>query len=439
MPDSPYLSASPIARSREKLRSRPVFLALSRLGFVALLVVLGVEILRLSLGDFLSGANPALAVVVDPTQAEAHLSVSEALMAAKPPKIDEAVASARLALGTNPFFPEALTLLARASEQIGDQDRTTRLMTLASRVNPRDLRSELWLLDQDLRRTNVESALQHIDVLLRGQNGAVIQLLKPTLTQILTHEPYRLAYAKLLLTNPPWRDQWFSHLVSNATDLSALTYLFAELQAIGPGPTETELRTVLTRLTEHGMYDEAHDTWIRSLPPERREEADLLYNSGLHYPLTNLPFDWVIASASNASVSIETQPAAKTIMNVDFYGGRVKFEHVSHLLNLAPGPYRFQGRERSQALQNERGLRWRIACLDGDGETLGTTDLITGDIAWRTFTMDFTVPTGKCPYQYLVLELPARTALETEVAGRVSYADLNLQPRQAREGGMSHI
>ena len=27
------------------------------------------------------------------------------------------------------------------------------------------------------------------------------------------------------------------------------------------------------------MLDEAHDAWIRSLPLERREEADLLYNA----------------------------------------------------------------------------------------------------------------------------------------------------------------
>ena len=145
---------------------------------------------------------------------------------------------------------------------------------------------------------------------------------------------------------------------------------------------------LLTRLTEAGMFDEAHDIWVRSLPPDRREEADLLYNEGFRYPLTNLPFDWVILPVSNAIVRVETQNGARTI-NVDFFGGRVKFEHVSHLLNLAPGPYRFQGRERSQDLQNERGLRWRIACVGDDAQTLGTTDLVSGDTPWRTFAVDF--------------------------------------------------
>ena len=36
-------------------------------------------------------------------------------------------------------------------------------------------------------------------------------------------------------------------------------------------------------------------------------------------------------------------------------------------------------------------------------------------------------------YQRLVLELPARVALETEVVGRVSYADLDLRPKCPRD------
>ena len=412
------------------MRTLPAYLTLTQFGLIGLLAVLGVEIVRHSLGDFLSNTDPALSIIIDPTQSGARLSVSDTLLGANPPKLDEAVDSARQALQTNPLSPGALTLLAHASEQSGNGDRTGRLMTLASRVNLRDLRAQLWLLNQDLRVTNVDSALQRIDIVLRGQNWQVFERLSPTLGQIVMREPYRLAYAKLLLTNPPWRP--FAILIRDSRDDSGLTNLVAELQALGPGPTEKELQLVLNRLIQDGMFDDAHDIWMRSLPTERREEADFLYNQGFRYRLTNLPFDWVIEPVANASVGFETQADLK-VMNVDFYGGRVKFENVSHLLNLAPGSYRFQGRERAQALQNERGLQWLIYCAD-DGENLGTTDLLSGDTPWRPFAVDFTVPTGKCYYQYLILVLPARVALETEVVGRVSYADLDLQPNAASQG-----
>ena len=94
-------------------------------------------------------------------------------------KTNEAVAGAREALNDNPLSPEALILLARASEQDGEKDRTSRLMILASRVTPRDLRSQLWLLDQDLRGARVDSALERIDVLLRGQLPDVVAAALP--------------------------------------------------------------------------------------------------------------------------------------------------------------------------------------------------------------------------------------------------------------------
>ena len=77
---------------------------------------------------------------------------------------------------------------------------------------------------------------------------------------------------------------------------------------------------------------------------------------------------------------------------MEFLGGPVNFGHVSHLLNLAPGAYQFKGREHSEDLQNELGLRWRIFCIGDTADTLGTTDPMNGDSPWRDFSVDFVVP-----------------------------------------------
>jgi tetratricopeptide (TPR) repeat protein len=408
-----------------KMKFWPASLTLAPLAFAGLLLFLAVEIGRHSLGDALSESDPALSTVLDPTQSEARLSISDALLSNNSSKIDEAASEARDALRADPLSPGALTLLARANEQIGDRDRTLRLMTLASRVNPRDSAAQFWLLSYDLQTTDVAEAMKRIDIILRGQKRQDIERLDPILATILTREPYRLAYAKLLLTDPPWRAR--TDLIRHSTDPSALAYLVTELQAIGPGPTEKELQVVLGMLTDAGMFDEAHDIWLRTIPPDRSKEADLLYNHDFRYPLPNLAFDWAFAPVPNPRVRFESQ-AGGQVMNVDFFGGRANLAPVSHLLNLAPGTYRFQGRERAQALQNERGLHWRIACIE-EGENLGTTEPLNGDSPWRTFEVDFTVPKGRCFYQILILELPARAKLETQVVGGVSYAGLDLQPK----------
>jgi hypothetical protein len=417
-------SLTPILARASKLS--PAFIAIGRMAFVALLLALGVEIVRFSLGDLLSGDDPELSIIVDPTQTGARVAVSRRLMTSDLSKTDEALAGAREALLDNPLTPEALTLLARASDQKGDEGRASQLMILASRVNPKDLRSQLWLLNQDLRSARVDAALERIDVLLRSQSGQVIDQLATALTPLLMGEPYRSAYVKLLRTNPPWRPVWFVELIRRSTDLTGLNYLFGELQAAEQGPTEKELEAFLMRLTEAGLLDEAHDAWMRSLPLERRDEADLLYNAHFNYPLTNLPFEWVITPVPRALAQVDTQNSAR-VLNVEFLGGPVNFGHVSHLLNLAPGAYQFKGREHSEDLQNELGLRWRIFCIGDTSDTLGTTDPMNGNSPWRDFSADFVVPRDKCFYQKLVLELPARIALETEIRGRASYVDLGLR------------
>jgi hypothetical protein len=412
-------------RVAEFERSRTL-IVIGKIAFAALLLVLGVEIVKFALGDLWSDTDPLRSIVVDPTQSRARVAVSHRLLVSDVSKIDDAIAGAREALSYNPLSPEALTLLAQASKQNGEKVRTSQLMMLASRLNSRDLRSQIWLLNQDLRDAHVDSALARLDALFRGQSPQVLDQLAPELPPILTRKPYRSGYVKLLETNPPWRSAWFGDLLRRATDLSALDTLFGELQASKQGPTEKELDLFLRRLTEAGMFDEAHEAWLRALPPDRGEE--LLFNAQFNYPLTGLPFDWVIEPASNAKVDIQAETENDTqVLNVQFLGGRIKFEHVSHLLNLDPGAYRFEGRERLQGLQNERGLRWRIFCVGDTTDTLGTTDVANGDSPWREFGMDFIVPTDKCYYQKLVLELPAQTAPETEIRGRASYADLDLQ------------
>jgi hypothetical protein len=402
------------------------FIAVGRWAFVGLLLALGVQILRFSLGDFLSVTDPALSMAIDPTQTAARNAMAQRILADDLSKIDDAVAGARAALRDDPLSHDALDLLARTSELNGDEGTAAQLMILASRVDLRDLSSQLQLLNRDLRDARAGPALQRIDAILRGQYPQVIEALAPSLPKILAREPYSFGYVKLLRQNPPWRSVWFVDLLRRSNELSDLNYLFAELQGGENGPTEKELQVFLTRMTEAGLLDEGYDAWLRSLPPERRDELPPLYNANFRYPLTNLPFDWVIRPVPHAVVQVGSQ-GATPILNVAFLGGRVNFEHISHLLNLAPGAYRFQGRERSQSLQNERGLRWRISCVGAGTATLGASAPLNGETPWRDFSFDFVVLKEQCSYQTLVLELPARTALESEISGEVSYANMDIR------------
>ncbi len=395
--------------------------------FAALLALLAISIIRLSVGDLLRDSNPELAIMFDPGQSVARVALSQRTYLEDISRLDEVTAGAREALDYNPLTPEALTLLGRVAQGKDDDQRAADLMRLASRVNLRSLEPQIWLLDRDIRSGNVPSALQGVDVLFRGQTSALDPLVL-ALAPALTSEPYRLGFVGLLRTNPKWRDSVLGELSAKSGDLPGLNALFAALQAGVNPPTSPELAAFLTRLISGGLLDQAYLAWTKSMPPERLRRQDYLYNARFQYALTNLPFDWVFSPVSGALIGVGTENGRR-ILNVDFFGGRVPFQNVSHLLTLAPGPYRFSGLERSENLQNERGIWWRLFCVGKSADSLAATDLLNGEKPWSEFTVDFEVPRDACPYQELVLELPARVVLETEIIGGVSYTNLEIKPR----------
>jgi hypothetical protein len=398
------------------------------LALFALLTALGVSIIRASLGDGLRAFDPALSVSFDASQTHARIVLARRLLAADPSHVDDAIAIARDAVNDNPLASDALALLALAREHQGDSGAAADLMALAPRIDPRDLTSELWLLDRDMREARVAAALARFDVLSRGQMPEVLSRLTPALAPILLSADYRSGFVALLRADPPWRSFWMRELISRSDDFAGLAALFSELRDGVNPPTPLELNGYLTRLTEAGLFEPAYRAWRRALPSDPGDRSAGLFNARFDRPLTNLPFDWQFAPARQVVASVDVGPGAR-ILNVEFMGGRVASEQASHLMKLAPGAYRLSGRERSRNLRNERGLRWRVLCADGARATLAATEPLAGDTPWRFFDVSFAVPEGTCPFQNLVLELPARIALETEILGDASYADLDIQAR----------
>ncbi|MFZ2108364.1 MAG: hypothetical protein WAV18_23835 [Roseiarcus sp.] len=394
---------------------------------VVLMTALAITVIRFGASEMLSVSNPALALWFDPSQSDARVTLALSQWLENVDRSDEAISEAREALADTPLSPGALILLARVSEHNSDPAKAAALMQLASRVDQRSLEAQLWLLNQDIQNARIPEVLRRMDVLLRGQTAEVTDRLSSALAPVLTSEAYRPDFVAVLETRPTWRSHVLESLAASANDLAGLDRLYASLRTIRNPLTAEELEPFLKRLVKEGRLDDAYIAWTQSLPPERLSKLDYLYNGRFQYTITNLPFDWVFAPVDGALARAEVENGRR-ILDVDFFGGRVAFQHVSHFLTLSPGSYRFSGQERSQNLQNERGLGWRLACVGGTNATLGATELLTGETPWREFRVDFEVPKDNCPYQKLVLELPARAALETEIIGGVSYGNLEIKP-----------
>ena len=150
-------------------------------------------------------------------------------------------------------------------------------------------------------------------------------------------------------------------------------------------------------------------------------------NGDFEFPISGLPFDWVFENVRGAQSDIAPAGAGGNALRVQFHNTRVPFRHVSQLLLLPPGGYRFSGAVQSVDLRNERGVHWTLSCAGGKGELLGETERVAGTRRWTDFELEFNVPSGPdCQAQVLRLVLAARIPSEQKAAGQIWYDNLKI-------------
>lgn len=325
----------------------------------------------------------------------------------------------------SPLKAEALRVVGLAADQDGEADRARAILTEVARLQPRDLRAQAWLFQDRLRAGDYAAALAHLDAILRVRPHLLNDIM-PVLASFAADPSAFPALADYLAGNPPWRRSFLARLPAEATDAVALNPFYALLQT-GPSPPEDgELAAYLDRLIAVGEVDRAYLAWVGSLPADRRDRISALYNGHFDYPPSGLPFDWRLSPVKGADAGIaRTGDGGENALRVRFFNTRVPFQHVVHLLTLAPGNYRVQGQVRADDLQTPRGLQWAVSC--GRSE-VGASDLFAGSMPWTDFQFDVAIPaTESCSAQELRLRVAWRVASEQQAAGEIWFDNLRIE------------
>jgi tetratricopeptide (TPR) repeat protein len=335
---------------------------------------------------------------------------------------------AQRALRSRPLDDRAVFLLGVIAQRNGDKQKAAALMNIAGERTWRDLGTQIWLFENEVRRGDFTHALEHADAMLRVDPHFDTQLF-PTLAAFTAVPPAFQALVHILETDPPWRSWYLTQASSRLANQARLDELYTLLMKSKAPPSKDELHPYLNRLLKDGRFPEAYKIWLSTLTPAEMPNGKYPYNRDFSFPIDGLPFNWDLTSIPGADVRIiSTDAGRKHALRVQFSGARVSFENVRQVMMLAPGNYRFEGQVKAEDLQTARGLWWRIYCAEKPGKTLGQSKLVSGTTPWTPFSLDFEVPANNCTAQWLQLELPARIASEHKIEGQVWYEFLRINP-----------
>lgn len=332
---------------------------------------------------------------------------------------DRAARLARAALRTEPTAVAAAATLGLVNEVRGDHAAARRLFAYSQRMTRRDLRTQIWAIEDSVGRGDVNGALHHYDIALRTSRLAP-DLLFPILTTAVADSGVRHALVATLAQQPPWTQAFLEYAAPNVADPRTLADLLIALAAAHV-PVSAHVQTVLINgLVERGFLDQAwryYGSIHRGL--DRRRSRDPHFAAQSDFPSL---LDWVPVNDAGISSSVQRgeQGGVFDYAAPPSVGGPL----LRQMQFLPMGRYVLQGHALDADPTSTARPYWTLSCQDG--RELGRVTVPVDGQDKRGFSGQFVVPPG-CPVQSLTFSTPPSDEV-AGVHGQIDYLLLRPAP-----------
>lgn len=330
-------------------------------------------------------------------------------------------------LVSEPLDSVHLKKLAVYAKASGNGARSDALALIAAQRSLRDVEAQALALDIFLRKQDYARSVRILDAVLRTRGKGQAALF-PLLGTFAANPGALPALAEVLGANPPWRANFLIDLARSSENANVPFQLLAMLKGTASPPQANEVRALIVRLLADRNYDRAYYVWLDNLPSQDLKKVGLVFDGGFESGSRDLLFDWTFRERKNVDVRVISKRSsqADNTLRIDFAKNSSPFSDVSQTLYLTAGNYRLEGEVKTENLQNEKGLRWKILCVNEARQFLAATPRHNGTSDWISFAADFNVPADSCVMQRLVLVLDAKSALDQNISGRIWYDNLKI-------------
>lgn len=384
---------------RPVVASEPALAKSGRILAALLLAALAVFVARQGFAAAMRKAQPELALALAPFDSRSLSLVAERVLARRQDEAARARASrlARKALARDPTNVTAVTMIGFVAALEAKPDQARRLFDQAQRLSRRDLRTQIWFIEDAVGRGDVTSALRQYDTALRTSRVGR-EMLFPVLSTAIGEPQVRAAAAAVLRGRPPWADAFLYHAATLGPDPAALSDLVDRARHPLSPETHAEL---IRRLVVAERFDLAWGRYAAKRPGASR--AAVRAGDFRQGQAVVTQFDWNAAAESGLSATLPDERASGLDVQATPGAGGLA---VSQLQLLDPGRYRFIGRMRGLAGTVGEKPYWALSCVTGSKAQLGRVALTASDERAADFGGAFVVPAG-CPAQSLQLIVPA--------------------------------
>ncbi len=389
-----------------------------RAGLALVAATLGFVSIRYALANVIVKADPWRAHVLAPASGSISGAAAERLLTmelqvtadSQPAKL------AREALRRDPTAAKAAAVLALQADLRGEGARSDRMFAFARNLSRRELRPQIWAIEQAVAKGDVEGALRHYDIALKTSFNAQ-DVLYPVLAAAVAEPRIRAAVVRILARKPPWSATFATFITMRGVNPEAAANLLYEGRKIPIPVVDSQRAVLLDTLLAQGKSDAAWKYYTSYRPAVRRNASrDPRFALGGD---AAGPFDWRIADVTGISASILAGSAGGVVDFSVTQGGAGPI--VSQVQLLPPGAYTLKAQFTQMSGPTSAALGWTVDCLGG--RPLGRTPILPLAGGNGVSEGRFVVPVTGCPVQVLAFSV-APDQRHSDISGQIENAHL---------------
>lgn len=379
--------------------------------------LLAYESVSATLANVLVRSEPAHAHRLSPSDGKVTAAAAEESFAVAPgTAIDsEAARLARLALRQDATAVSALSVLGLQAQLQRNVAHARELFSYSHQLSRRELRTQIWAIEEAAARGDIARALEHYDRALRTSRRAP-DILFPVLARAIAEPAVRAHLLSTLSSESAWGRAFIRYVAANAPEPEAVVPFFREGAHAGLPIEDDDRSRLVNALVAKGATDQA---W--GLYGSFRGEASRERSRDPSFELSTLVpavFDWNPLRPQGLAASIQRGEDGGV---VHFSAGPgVGGTVLRQLQLLPPGLYRIEGRSRGIDQPEYSRPYWALTCRDG--QELGRVLLPNSGDTPARFTGHFRVPAG-CAVQTLSLVVRASDAI-AGIQGQIDTVQL---------------
>lgn len=295
----------------------------------------------------------------------------------------------------SPLNAEAFRLYGLIGTAELQAEETAPYIEMASALSRRDLGTQLFLIEDAVRKRRVSKALHHYDVALRVKDSSR-PLLFPILTSALNEEYVRDRFGVYLADPPPWLESFLRNAVSSSDDPSSIADLAIAHGGFPVASAYSSLSTeLMVALEAKGQFDELVE-YARSIGKNVGAILQSAEFSQDSISRSLAPVAWLPYSIDGIDALFVTGDGGDLEMLVQLQPG-FRGPVARKVLALPRGDFEIGTAITAEDFSPSDTLRWRISCPSAESKKFILDAAVEIEQELRK-AFRFSVPEG-CPVQ----------------------------------------